>query len=113
LPEAAPLWLDDSMHFTGLVAGFSATTEHLDLADIRYVSGSTTATFSGGTAGGTLTVTDGTATAHITLLGNYAASQFSLAPAFDGHGGTLVTDPPVQLVAPSDPGPFPLVLPNR
>jgi hypothetical protein len=40
-------------------------------------------------------VTDGTqaTTANITLLGNYAAGQFSLGP--DLHGGTVVTDPPV------------------
>ena len=40
---------------------------------------------------GTLTVTDGTHTASLTLLGQYSANQFSLAS--DGHGGTMVTDP--------------------
>ena len=45
-------------------------------------------------AGGTysLTVTDGTHTANIALLGNYLASTF--VASSDGHGGTLVVDPP-------------------
>ncbi len=42
---------------------------------------------------GTLTVTSGGHTADITLLGQYVAGNFSITS--DGHGGTLVTDPPV------------------
>ena len=38
---------------------------------------------------GTLTVTDGTHTASIALLGQYIASEFIAAS--DGHGGTLIT----------------------
>ena len=102
------LQLDDSIHFGGLVANFLSATEHLDLADIPFVSGATSATFSGGTASGTLTVTDGAHIAHIALLGNYTASQFNVTFAFDGHGGTLVTDPPVTAL--TDPGPFTLTL---
>ena len=47
---------------------------------------------SGSTGSGTLTVTDGTpaTTANITLLGQYAASNFNIQT--DGHGGTLVLD---------------------
>ena len=44
--------------------------------------------------GGTLSVTDSTHTANIALLGNYMASSF--VPSSDGHGGTLVTDPPAN-----------------
>jgi len=40
--------------------------------------------------GGTLTVTDGTHTAAIALLGNYMAS--TLVTGADGHDGTLVTE---------------------
>jgi hypothetical protein len=36
-------------------------------------------------------VSDGTRTAHILLLGQFAAGQFT--PASDGHGGTLISDP--------------------
>jgi hypothetical protein len=42
---------------------------------------------------GTLTVTDGTHTASLTLLGQYSAQNFTLAS--DGHGGTMITDPAV------------------
>src|SRR4029077_1948201 len=45
-----------------------------------------------GNAGGTLTVSDGTHTAKITLLGDYSLSTFT--PSSDGHGGTSVVDPP-------------------
>jgi hypothetical protein len=38
-------------------------------------------------------VSDGTHTANVALLGQYMAASF--ATASDGHGGTLVTDPPV------------------
>jgi hypothetical protein len=40
---------------------------------------------------GTLTVTDGSHTANIALLGNYLASTF--VASSDGHGGTNVVDP--------------------
>jgi hypothetical protein len=44
-----------------------------------------------------LTVKDGTKTAHLTLIGTYATSCFRLTN--DGHGGTLVADPPVNPAA--------------
>ena len=51
---------------------------------------------------GTLTVSDGTHTANILLLGQYSAAQFHVTT--DGNGGTLVTDPPVVSgTAASDP----------
>jgi hypothetical protein len=102
LSGGGTLMLDDSVHFGGLVAGF-AQPDRLDLADIAFVASGTSATTlswqqltSGSTGSGTLTVTDGTAatTAHITLLGQYAAGNFRIGT--DGAGGTLVTDPPVS-----------------
>ncbi|HXU99359.1 MAG TPA: hypothetical protein VG166_02555 [Caulobacteraceae bacterium] len=78
--------------YTGAVSGLSKTgTDWLDLADIAFTSGVTKATYSGTTASGTLTVTDGTHTAHIKLMGNYTASTFTVSS--DGHGGTKVVDP--------------------
>ena len=53
----------------------------------------TTATFLGNANGGTLTVTDGTHAAHIALLGDYLTSGWTLSS--DGHGGTIVVDPPL------------------
>ena len=43
--------------------------------------------------GGTLSVSDGTHTAALALLGQYVAANFHLSA--DGHGGTLVIDPPL------------------
>jgi hypothetical protein len=40
-----------------------------------------------------LTVTDGTHTASVVLLGQYTAGQFTSAS--DGHGGTSIGDPPL------------------
>jgi hypothetical protein len=48
----------------------------------------------GNNLSGTLTVTDGSHTAHITLLGGYSPSQFTSAS--DGHSGTVITDPPAS-----------------
>ena len=89
------LRLDDSQHFHGLIAGFaspSGVTEEIDLGDIVF-SKRTHATFKEDKnhLSGTLTVTDGTHTANLTLLGQYSTGNFSLAS--DGHGGTVVTDP--------------------
>ena len=89
---AGTLQLDQSQTFKGTVKGMSTTVgTTLDLSDIGF-GGATTATYSGTTTSGVLTVTDGTHTATITLLGNYTNSTFSVAA--DGHGGTNVTDPP-------------------
>jgi hypothetical protein len=44
-----------------------------------------------GNTGGTVSVTDGTHTETIALIGQYAAANF--ATLSDGHGGTLVADP--------------------
>ena len=94
LPGAGgTLRLDDAIHYGGLIAGFGLP-DQLDLTNISFVSGITSANFveSGGNTSGTLTVTDGTHTAQITLLGQYVTGNFHLQN--DGHGGTLVLDPP-------------------
>jgi len=49
----------------------------------------------GNNLSGTLTVTDGSHTAHLTLLGSFTPGQFTSAS--DGHGGTVITDPPPPL----------------
>jgi len=85
------LELDQSQTYTGTVTGFSKSGgTFLDLLDVTF-GGGTTATYSGNKKGGTLTVTDGTHTAHIALKGNYLTSTFIVAS--DGLGGTLVHDP--------------------
>ena len=75
----------------GQIRDFSKTgATALDLLDIAF-GGSTTASFSGTATSGTLTVTDGTHTAKITLEGNYTTSAFTTSS--DGHGGTKIVDP--------------------
>jgi hypothetical protein len=91
------LQLAQSQSYTGTITGFSLTgATSLDLADIGFVSASE-ATFSGTSASGVLTVTDGTHTAHITLKGNYLTSTFIASS--DGHGGTIVIDPRARAAA--------------
>ena len=88
------LQLDNSVSFAGLVAGFGEP-DVIDLRDVAFSSGTSLSYTSANPANtsGTLTVTDGAHTAHIMLIGQYAAAQFTLAA--DGAGGTLVGDPPV------------------
>ena len=45
----------------------------------------------GNTEGGTLTVTNGTQTANIALVGDYLSSYWTVSS--DGNGGTIVVDP--------------------
>src|SRR5262249_52498630 len=75
------------------LAGFTATSDKLDLADIGYGAG-TTVHFSEASddKSGTLTVSYGTHIATITLLGDFTHSTFILSS--DGNGGTIVVDPP-------------------
>jgi hypothetical protein len=80
-----------SQSYGGTIKGFSHTgATSLDLRDIAFGAG-TTASYVGTKTGGTLTVTDGTHTAHIQLAGNYTASTFTVSS--DGAGGTTVVDP--------------------
>ena len=68
------LQLDSSSSFAGTVAGMFDQ----DILDLRDVSPASVQapTYSGNSSGGTLTVTDGTHSANIVLLGNYLASSF-------------------------------------
>jgi hypothetical protein len=89
------LKLDDSAHFSSntVISGFGVPGS-IDLADVLFSSSGMTLGYSGNTLSGTLTVGDGTHTAHLALLGNYVVGNFHMAN--DGNGGTLVTDPPVD-----------------
>jgi hypothetical protein len=87
------LKIDNSSTFSGSIAGQLAIGNVIDLADITAGTSATIA-YSGNNSPGTLTVSDGTQTANIALLGQYMATSF--VAASDGHGGTLVTDPPAS-----------------
>ena len=98
----AALILDASTTFSGTVAGL-AVGDFLDLRDISFISGTTTKNFveAGSNTSGTLTVSDGTHTANLALLGQYVTAQFNITS--DGHGGTLVTDPPLTVATDQQP----------
>jgi len=82
------LALANSQTYTGAITGLSTSgATSLDLVDIGFVSFGE-ATFSGTAASGVLTVTDGTHTAHVTLIGDYLGATF--VAGGDGHTGTVV-----------------------
>lgn len=78
--------------FTGYLSGLS-TKNAVDLADLAWKPGKMKATFSGDTSGGTLTVTNGTNSVALKLLGNYTTASWTLSK--DSTEGTRVVDPPV------------------
>jgi hypothetical protein len=81
----------DAVSPTGQISGLNAT-DKIDLAGLRWVQGSMTARFSGGTSGGILTVSNGAQSVAINLAGNYMQSSWHLSA--DKTGGTFVVDPP-------------------
>jgi hypothetical protein len=85
---AGELELRNSQSYTAAVTGFSTKGgTSFDLRDINFANAGE-ATFSGTMSGGTLTVTDGTHTAHIDLVGDYTGATFVTSK--DGHGGVIV-----------------------
>ena len=86
----AVLELSRSQSYAGAISGFSRQGQTaLDLADIGFASPGE-ASFSGTSSSGVLTVTDGSHTAHITLIGDYLGQAF--VASSDGHGGVLVVE---------------------
>ena len=84
-----------SRNFTGQISGFSRIGgSTLDLQDVNFATA--TLSYSGTTASGTLTVTDGTHTARIRLTGNYIAAGNVFTLAKDAGTGCLVTDTTVH-----------------
>jgi hypothetical protein len=80
--------------FTGKLSGLSTTGNNfVDLADLTFASGKMTASYSGTTSGGVLTVSNGTNKATLNLLGNYVGNSWILSK--DSGTGTLVADPAV------------------
>jgi hypothetical protein len=84
--SGATLQLTAAERFMGTLASFG-TGDRIDLRSIG-PGGSTTLDYAGDATSGTLSVTDGTHTAQLAMLGRYGSGSFALAP--DGHGGTAV-----------------------
>jgi hypothetical protein len=101
------LVLGDSHEFTGTIAGFTGdgtpdNSDAIDLQDINFAKLTTeTYTENASGTGGTLTLSDGTNTASLNFLGNYAPANFNFSS--DGNGGTLLNEAPTTapLVTPS------------
>jgi hypothetical protein len=79
------IWLPHHTMYVSPAETIDLTTSVLCFGNLGYV---------GNSLGSTLTVTDGTHTARLAMLGSYVAASFHLAN--DGNGGTLVFDPPVD-----------------
>jgi hypothetical protein len=90
------LKLDSAQSYTGGVSGLTES-DTLDLSNLAYGPNMTLG-YSGTSAGGILSVGNGSQNANIALLGNYIASTFTLSS--DGHGGTSVVDPPMIAAMP-------------
>jgi hypothetical protein len=82
------LMLDNSAGFTGTVTGFAAN-DQIDLADIQASGAVLSFAANGNGNSGTLTVSDGTHTANITLVGTYDPTGFHLGP--DHALGVVIT----------------------
>ena len=93
-PTYGELVLDNASGFSGQIAGFGGTapdiahSDAIDLVGINYDSAAFSETYDA--ANGLLTVTDGTHAASLTFDNFNGTFSF----ASDGHGGTLITDPP-------------------
>jgi hypothetical protein len=89
------LKIDNSLTapFTGQLAGLSSSN-HVDLADLTWVDGKMSASFSGNTSGGVLAISNGTQTVDLNLAGDYTHSAWHLSK--DSGTGTLFSDPPLS-----------------
>ena len=86
------LKIDNPASFTGSIGGQLAIGDVVDLPNITAGAGATLG-YSGNNGPGTLTVSDGTHTDSIALLGNYSLANFTASS--DGNGGTSFIDPPL------------------
>jgi hypothetical protein len=86
------LLIGDATYFDASISGFAAT-DTIDLTGFRYAKSETVGYVpNSGSTGGTLSVTDGSRVANLTLFGQYVAAGFSLAK--DGGGTAISYTPP-------------------
>jgi autotransporter passenger strand-loop-strand repeat protein len=91
----ATLVLDQASGFSGFLSGWQDGNQ-LDLGDIEFGETTTIAYVANdGNTGGKLTVSDGSHSVSLALLGQYTAADFALAN--DGQGGSLISDPGGQV----------------
>jgi VCBS repeat-containing protein len=92
---AGRLTLEHPAYFTGTISGFSSD-DQIDLANINYATASLyNVTYSASTDITTLVITDGTSANTLQFVGNYTVHT-AWHVSSDSHGGTLLTDAPVD-----------------
>jgi hypothetical protein len=90
------LKLGDSFHFAGTISGFDGA-DVIDLENVDFSAASISYHQNAAGTGGTLTISDGTHVAALSLVGNYSADNFSMAP--DQVKGTSITYVAHDLIA--------------
>jgi autotransporter passenger strand-loop-strand repeat protein len=94
--SSGTLKLEDSQHFGGSISGLATSgVQNVDLVDIQFAT--LTLGYSGNSLSGVLSASDSAGhAATLNLIGNYTLANFQTQATNDGHGGTLITDPPVS-----------------
>jgi hypothetical protein len=97
ISSTGTLKLDTPSTFTGQIFGFTgdgtlAGSDQIDLSNLTYNNAiQSQSTYNSST--GVLAVNNATSTVDLTFVGSYSQANFKFAS--DGHGGTIVYDPPV------------------
>jgi aryl-phospho-beta-D-glucosidase BglC (GH1 family) len=97
ISSTGTLKLDTPPTFTGQIFGFTgdgtlAGSDQIDLSSLNYNDAiPSSSTYNSST--GLLAVNNGTSTIDLNFFGSYSQANFKFAS--DGHGGTIVYDPPV------------------
>ena len=86
------LILKDPTHFTGTISDSGGSLGSGDVLDLAGFDATASVTYSGTTAGGTVTVSEANHVSAILHVG--ANSTHWTQPVSDGHGGILIHDPP-------------------
>ena len=95
LGASGTLKLDNPGSFTGHIAGISGDGDVLDLTGFDNAA---TVSYSGNASGGTVTVSEGSTTVHLTVAGSNIGTFVSAG--LDSAGtGLLIHDPPVDTVS--------------
>ena len=92
---AGTLKLGDAFHFNGTISGFTGS-DTIDLADVSSATASLSYSENAAGGGGTLTISDGSHSLELSLVGAYSADNFSLVA--DQAKGTLVSYVPHDLI---------------
>ncbi len=80
---------DHSSEFSGSISGMNFD-DTLDLRDVEFGSATSLSYVDDGTGGGMLTVSDGSHSVQLHLLGHYQSSDFVLGS--DGLGGSTISN---------------------